>query len=279
MEVWSPIWSPYHGARSRTEFGSISLSIQATNKSLSCRIGFPRIRAVPVAMNLRTDNPMRPGQAGARSPAQHRAAHAGAAAPRGRRRRGGGAGVGRAARRHAGIRVSGADGRALGRGPLRHVGRDRRHGPRVDHPGHEDKDEARPPGAVVRGWRWRSSTRRERSATPVRWCSPPGAAGRCRTSGYAGCSNAAASPACRMASARRSGDWAAEETNHPREVIEAALAHIVQNRVEAAHARSDLFERRRRLMHDWAAYLVDAHRRQPPIAEPAEQGIAGRAAP
>ena len=74
-------------------------------------------------------------------------------------------------------------------------------------------------------------------------------------------------------------DWAAEETNHPREVIEAALAHIVQNRVEAAYARSDLFERRRRLMHDWAAYLVDAHRRQPPIAEPAEQGIAGRAAP
>ena len=74
-------------------------------------------------------------------------------------------------------------------------------------------------------------------------------------------------------------DWAAEETNHPREVIEAALAHIVQNRVEAAYARSDLFERRRRLLHDWAAYLVDAHRRQPPIAEPAEQGIAGRAAP
>ena len=43
-------------------------------------------------------------------------------------------------------------------------------------------------------------------------------------------------------------DWAAEETNHPREVVEAALAHIVQNKVEAAYARSDLFERRRRLM-------------------------------
>ena len=48
-------------------------------------------------------------------------------------------------------------------------------------------------------------------------------------------------------------DWAAEETEHPREVIEAALAHVVQNRVEAAYARSDLFERRRRLMEDWAA--------------------------
>ena len=42
-------------------------------------------------------------------------------------------------------------------------------------------------------------------------------------------------------------DWAAEETDHPREVIEAALAHVVRNRVEAAYARSDLFERRRRL--------------------------------
>ena len=50
-------------------------------------------------------------------------------------------------------------------------------------------------------------------------------------------------------------DWAAEETDHPREVIEAALAHVVQNKVEAAYARSDLFERRRRLMNDWSAYL------------------------
>ena len=51
-------------------------------------------------------------------------------------------------------------------------------------------------------------------------------------------------------------DWAAEETDHPREVIEAALAHGVRNRVEAAYARSDLFERRRALMNDWARYLA-----------------------
>ena len=51
-------------------------------------------------------------------------------------------------------------------------------------------------------------------------------------------------------------DWAAEETNHPREVIEAALAHVVRNKVEAAYARSDLFERRCSLMDDWAAYLA-----------------------
>ncbi len=51
-------------------------------------------------------------------------------------------------------------------------------------------------------------------------------------------------------------DWAAEETDHPREVIEAALAHVVQNKVEAAYARSDLFERRRLLMDDWAEHLA-----------------------
>ena len=42
----------------------------------------------------------------------------------------------------------------------------------------------------------------------------------------------------------------------PREVIEAALAHVVQNKVEAACRRTDLFERRRRLMDDRAAYLA-----------------------
>ena len=46
------------------------------------------------------------------------------------------------------------------------------------------------------------------------------------------------------------------KTDHPREVIEAALAHVVRNRVEAAYARSDLFERRRTLMDEWARYLA-----------------------
>ena len=50
-------------------------------------------------------------------------------------------------------------------------------------------------------------------------------------------------------------DWAAEETDHPREVVEAALAHIVKNKVEAAYMRSDLFERRRRLMDEWAEHV------------------------
>ena len=50
-------------------------------------------------------------------------------------------------------------------------------------------------------------------------------------------------------------DWAAEKTNHSREVMEAALAHVVDNQTEAAYARSDLFDHRRKLMDDWAAYL------------------------
>jgi hypothetical protein len=43
-------------------------------------------------------------------------------------------------------------------------------------------------------------------------------------------------------------------TNYPREVAEAALAHAVQDKVEAAYQRSDLFARRRRLMEEWGEY-------------------------
>ena len=49
-------------------------------------------------------------------------------------------------------------------------------------------------------------------------------------------------------------DWCAE-TGKPREIAEAALAHAVGG-VEGAYFRSDLFERRRRLMADWARYLT-----------------------
>ena len=51
-------------------------------------------------------------------------------------------------------------------------------------------------------------------------------------------------------------DWAAEETDHPHDVIEAALAHVIRNKVEAAYMRTDLFERRRHLMEDWATYVA-----------------------
>ena len=49
-------------------------------------------------------------------------------------------------------------------------------------------------------------------------------------------------------------DWAAERTNFPSEVVEMALAHAVGNKVEAAYRRGDLFEKRRRLMTEWATY-------------------------
>ena len=55
-----------------------------------------------------------------------------------------------------------------------------------------------------------------------------------------------------------SRDWSAEETHHPREVVEAALARVVKSKVEAAYRRMDLFERRRQLMYDWTAYLGSA---------------------
>ena len=51
-------------------------------------------------------------------------------------------------------------------------------------------------------------------------------------------------------------DWCSEQTDAPHAVIEAALAHVVPNKAEAAYARSDLFERRRSLMDHWAVYLM-----------------------
>ncbi len=51
-------------------------------------------------------------------------------------------------------------------------------------------------------------------------------------------------------------DWAAEQTNFPREVAEMALAHTIGDRVEAAYRRGDLFEKRRELMHDWECYCL-----------------------
>ena len=52
-------------------------------------------------------------------------------------------------------------------------------------------------------------------------------------------------------------DWASERTDYPRGVVEAALAHTVRDQTEAAYARSDLFERRRYLMDDWAEYVSE----------------------
>lgn len=51
-------------------------------------------------------------------------------------------------------------------------------------------------------------------------------------------------------------DWCAEQTNFPREIAEAALAHTLRDKTEAAYQRGDLLERRRQLMAAWASYCA-----------------------
>ena len=51
-------------------------------------------------------------------------------------------------------------------------------------------------------------------------------------------------------------DWCAEQTNYPREVAEAALAHSLKDKTEAAYQRGDLFEKRSKLMDQWAQYCL-----------------------
>ena len=53
-------------------------------------------------------------------------------------------------------------------------------------------------------------------------------------------------------------DWAGETTGFPREVIEAALAHRIKDKAEAAYARSDLFDKRRDLMSAWAKVAIQS---------------------
>jgi len=64
-------------------------------------------------------------------------------------------------------------------------------------------------------------------------------------------------------------DWAGETTSFSREVIEAALAHGIKNKAEAAYARSDLFDKRRTLMEAWASFTThrDFGRNVIPLSE------------
>ena len=55
-------------------------------------------------------------------------------------------------------------------------------------------------------------------------------------------------------------DWAAECTDYPNEVVEMALAHAIENKVEAAYRRGDLLEKRAALMQDWAALCAPINR-------------------
>jgi integrase len=53
-------------------------------------------------------------------------------------------------------------------------------------------------------------------------------------------------------------DWAGDRTAFARDVVEAALAHAIENKTEAAYRRSDALEKRRTLMAAWAAYCNSA---------------------
>jgi integrase len=57
-------------------------------------------------------------------------------------------------------------------------------------------------------------------------------------------------------------DWCSEQTAYPNEVSQIALAHKIPSKVEGAYRRGDLFEKRRRLMADWAAFCES-----PPVAK------------
>lgn len=68
-------------------------------------------------------------------------------------------------------------------------------------------------------------------------------------------------------------DWAGERTNYPRELAEAALAHVNKDKVEAAYRRGDALEKRRGLMAAWAKFL-----QTPPALGAAVVSIGARAA-
>ncbi len=53
-------------------------------------------------------------------------------------------------------------------------------------------------------------------------------------------------------------DWSAEETHFPREIAEAALAHVVGDATERAYRRGDALEKRRHLMQAWADFITDS---------------------
>jgi integrase len=57
-------------------------------------------------------------------------------------------------------------------------------------------------------------------------------------------------------------DWAAERTNFSRDVVEMALAHTIENKVEAAYRRGDLAQKRRQLMEAWARFCGTARARR-----------------
>jgi integrase len=58
-------------------------------------------------------------------------------------------------------------------------------------------------------------------------------------------------------------DWCGEETNFPREIAEAALAHVTGDKAERAYRRGDALEKRRALMDAWATFLSTIPAKEP----------------
>jgi integrase len=56
--------------------------------------------------------------------------------------------------------------------------------------------------------------------------------------------------------------WASERTSFQNEIVEAALAHVIGDKVEQAYRRGDMFEKRRRLMQQWAIFCTASPTRQ-----------------
>jgi len=56
-------------------------------------------------------------------------------------------------------------------------------------------------------------------------------------------------------------DWAAETTSFPNFIVEMALAHTIESKVEGAYRRGDLLEKRRALMSAWGQYCAKAKMR------------------
>ncbi|MBA4762556.1 MAG: site-specific integrase [Sphingomonas sp.] len=67
-------------------------------------------------------------------------------------------------------------------------------------------------------------------------------------------------------------DWVAEQTDYPGEVAEAALAHAVSNKVEAAYRRTDRLDKRRLLMRDWGAFVCGREATGKDVAGEADNG-------
>jgi integrase len=70
-------------------------------------------------------------------------------------------------------------------------------------------------------------------------------------------------------------DWAAEQTNYPRELAEVELAHALKDKTEAAYQRGDLLEKRRRMMNAWARYGASLAHADGAVVEPRAATMGG----